>query len=60
MKNYNKYFEHVYDINGNIYEITHISFINNEVILSNVNDDSHITCKLDDFNFDSYIKNEVI
>ncbi len=50
-----KYFERYYDINENIYEITSISLERNEVILSNVNDGTHISCKLEDFDFDDSI-----
>lgn len=44
--NDSKHFGYIYDIDGTAYKITHISFTDNEVVLSSVNDDIHITRKL--------------
>lgn len=46
MENHNEHSGNIYDIDGNTYKITHISFEDNEVILSSVNGDIHITRKL--------------
>lgn len=44
--NDSKNFGHIYDIDGTAYKITHISFADNEIVLSSENDDIHITRKL--------------
>lgn len=44
-----------YDIDGNVYELIASMPVSRELILQNVNDDTHIIRKAETFDFENYV-----
>ena len=51
------YLSKKYDIDGNVYELIASMPVSRELILQNVNDDTHINRNAEKFDFESYIRN---